>query len=330
MEVERVRDKVFEERPGFPTQYGPDRPDRQPGSPPVPHETYRDLVTVLLLTAMLFFLTAAIVPSLEKPRNPAETPFIVPDWYVLFSYGLLKLVVITPVLAIPGDTALPRVRRALHRPAAARVRADALVAGRPPDGGVPRHPRALPPDPRDDRRLVAVRARRPVPGPPHRDHVRPRLRRHVAPREERPAGHHGGRGLPGPVHPGAVVPPVVLRPRLDLRHDGGPRPEHAHGLRAPDLLVHHGVHVPAAAVQHVRVPPERVLPVRELPPRLPRHEGRGRRDRRPEPRVQLVQEAARRRADVDVPRVRRVQGGGPARTQVQRLHPRGTRKGYGA
>src|SRR3989304_2852715 len=107
MEVERVRDKVFEERPGFPTQYGPDRPDRQPGSPPVPHETYRDLVTVLLLTAMLFFLTAAIVPSLEKPRNPAETPFIVPDWYVLFSSGLLKLAEILPEFDMPGVLGLP-------------------------------------------------------------------------------------------------------------------------------------------------------------------------------------------------------------------------------
>ena len=107
MEVERVRDRVFEERPGFPTQYGPDRTDRQPGSPLVPHETYRDLVTVLLLTAMLFFLTAAIVPSLEKPRNPAETPFIVPDWYVLFSYGLLKLAEILPEFDMPGILGLP-------------------------------------------------------------------------------------------------------------------------------------------------------------------------------------------------------------------------------
>src|SRR6267143_426796 len=91
MEIERVGGKVFEEAPGFPTQYGPDRTDRQPGSPLVPHETYRDLVSIFLLLGMAFFLTAWIVPSLETPRNPAQTPFIVPDWYVLFSYGLLKL-----------------------------------------------------------------------------------------------------------------------------------------------------------------------------------------------------------------------------------------------
>src|SRR3990172_7955226 len=125
MEVERVRDKVFEERPGFPTQYGPDRTDRQPGSPLVPHETYRDLVPVLLLTAMLFFLTAAIVPSLEKPRNPAETPFIVPDWYVLFSYGLLKLAQILPHLNLPliSLVLLPFIDRGREtRPAKAPLR----------------------------------------------------------------------------------------------------------------------------------------------------------------------------------------------------------------
>ena len=62
MEVERVRGKVFEEAPGFPVQYGPDRTDHQPGSPLVPHETYRDLVSIALLLAMAFFLTAWIVP----------------------------------------------------------------------------------------------------------------------------------------------------------------------------------------------------------------------------------------------------------------------------
>ncbi len=107
MEVERVRGQVFEDRPGFPTQYGPDRTDHQPGSPLVPHEAYRDLVTIFLLLSMLLFLTAAIVPSLETPRNPAETPFIVPDWYVLFSYGLLKFSTVLPEFTIPGVLGLP-------------------------------------------------------------------------------------------------------------------------------------------------------------------------------------------------------------------------------
>ena len=110
MEIERVQGKVFEEAAGFPTQYGPDRTDRQPGSPLVPHETYRDLVSIFLLIAMAFFLTAWIVPSLETPRNPAQTPFIVPDWYVLFSYGLLKLAEILPEFNVPGLLGLPPFR----------------------------------------------------------------------------------------------------------------------------------------------------------------------------------------------------------------------------
>lgn len=90
MEIERVKGKVFEERAGFPLQYGPERSDRQPGFPLWPHETYRDLVTIFLLTGFLLFLTAVATPTLGPSRNPNLTPFIVPDWYVLPSWGLLK------------------------------------------------------------------------------------------------------------------------------------------------------------------------------------------------------------------------------------------------
>src|SRR5436309_14629457 len=110
MEVERVRGKVFEEAPGFPVQYGPDRTDHQPGSPLVPHEPYRDLVSIALLLAMAFFLTARIVPSLETPRNPAQTPVILPAWYVLLCSGLLKLAVILPEPDLPGPVGLPPAR----------------------------------------------------------------------------------------------------------------------------------------------------------------------------------------------------------------------------
>jgi len=91
MEVERVKGKVFEERAGFPTQYGPERSDRQPGFPLFPHEGYRDLVVIFLLTGMTFVLTGLITPPLGPAINPVIQPFIVPDWYVLFSYGLLKI-----------------------------------------------------------------------------------------------------------------------------------------------------------------------------------------------------------------------------------------------
>src|SRR3970282_1094039 len=108
MESERVKGKVYEERAGFPVQYGPERTDKQPGSPLVPHEVYRDLVTILLLTAIIFFLTAAVMPGLETPRNPAQTEaFTVPDWYVLFSFGLLEVASIIPEGQIRGALAAP-------------------------------------------------------------------------------------------------------------------------------------------------------------------------------------------------------------------------------
>ncbi len=91
MEVERVKGKVFEERAGFPTQYGPERTDRQPGFPLFPHEGYRDLVVIFILTGMAFVLTGLVTPPLGPARNPVIQPFIVPDWYILFSYGLLKI-----------------------------------------------------------------------------------------------------------------------------------------------------------------------------------------------------------------------------------------------
>ena len=90
MEIERIKGKVFEERPGFPLQYGPERSDRQPGLPFFPHEVYRDFMTIFLLVGLLFFLTAVATPTLGPSRNPNITPFIVPDWYVLPSWGLLK------------------------------------------------------------------------------------------------------------------------------------------------------------------------------------------------------------------------------------------------
>src|SRR3989440_9185041 len=61
--------------------------------------------------------------------------------------------------------------------------------------------------------------------------------------------------------------------------------------------------------------------------RMPRHESRGRCPRRPEPRVQHVQEAARRRPPLDLPGVRRVQRGVSVGHPVQRLHPRGAGEG---
>jgi len=96
MEIEAVREGVFEEKAGFPRQYGPTRTDHQPGVPFWPHEVYRDLVIILILCAIILFLSAAYTPIVGPSANPSIQPFIVPDWYLLFSWGLLKIADIFP------------------------------------------------------------------------------------------------------------------------------------------------------------------------------------------------------------------------------------------
>lgn len=106
MEIEKVKEKVMEGRPGFTRQYGPARSDHQPGIPFYPQELTRDLVVTLLLTAILFFLTAAVVPTLGPPRSENLSQLIVPDWYLLFSWGLLKIGDIFPQFILGAGTPL--------------------------------------------------------------------------------------------------------------------------------------------------------------------------------------------------------------------------------
>ncbi len=106
MEIEKVKDKVMEGRPGFTRQYGPDRSDHQPGIPFFPQEITRDVVVSFLLIAILFFLTALIVPTLGPPRAESLSELIVPDWYLLFSWGLLKIGDIFPQFILGAGTPL--------------------------------------------------------------------------------------------------------------------------------------------------------------------------------------------------------------------------------
>ena len=96
MEIERVKERVMEGRPGFTRDYGPQRADHQPGIPFWPQEIYRDLVVILLLVAITFFLSAYVTPFLGPARSPQLSEIIVPDWYLLFSWGLLKVADIFP------------------------------------------------------------------------------------------------------------------------------------------------------------------------------------------------------------------------------------------
>ena len=106
MEIERVKAKVLEGRPGFPLQYGPQRADHQPGIPFWPQEATRDFVVISILVAIMFFLSAYVTPLLGPARSPQLSELIVPDWYLLFSWGLLKIADIFPQFVIGDGTPL--------------------------------------------------------------------------------------------------------------------------------------------------------------------------------------------------------------------------------
>jgi ferredoxin len=106
MEIEHVKGKIMEGMPGFPRQYGPVRSDHQPGIPFFPQESARDFVLIFLLVALLFFLSAAVTPFLGPARSPQISELIVPDWYLLFSWGLLKVADVFPQFVIGDGTPL--------------------------------------------------------------------------------------------------------------------------------------------------------------------------------------------------------------------------------
>ncbi|MEE8199349.1 MAG: hypothetical protein V3R48_06515, partial [Thermoplasmata archaeon] len=94
-----------ERQVGFPTQYGPARTDLKPGHALVPHETYRDLVIIFLMTGVMFLLTGIAIPALGNPANPDVVAAVeLPDWYLLWSWGLLKIAELIPEVEVLGFT----------------------------------------------------------------------------------------------------------------------------------------------------------------------------------------------------------------------------------
>ncbi|MBW3583278.1 MAG: hypothetical protein KY455_09295 [Euryarchaeota archaeon] len=64
------------------------------GFPYWPHQFMRDSILVLVFLAALGYISAFIPYYLETPANPSGQPLIIlPDWYLLWSYGLLKIAV---------------------------------------------------------------------------------------------------------------------------------------------------------------------------------------------------------------------------------------------
>jgi len=77
------------------------------GFPAWPHEMIRNLALSSFFVGMIIFLSATLPPHIAAPANPSQTPSIIlPDWYLYWSFGLLKLGPLNPDLAILGGQKL--------------------------------------------------------------------------------------------------------------------------------------------------------------------------------------------------------------------------------
>ena len=77
------------------------------GFPTWPHETVRNASIASFFVGMILFLSATMPPHIGPPANPSSTPAIIlPDWYLYWSFGLLKLDPLNPELAVLGGQKL--------------------------------------------------------------------------------------------------------------------------------------------------------------------------------------------------------------------------------
>ncbi len=73
------------------------------GFPTWPHETIRNLAITSFFVGIIILVAAALPPEFMNPANPNSTPSVIlPDWYLYWSFGLLKLNPINPELAVLG------------------------------------------------------------------------------------------------------------------------------------------------------------------------------------------------------------------------------------
>jgi quinol-cytochrome oxidoreductase complex cytochrome b subunit len=71
--------------------------------PTWPHETIRNLAIASFFVGIMILISAALPPHIGDPANPSQTPAIIlPDWYLYWSFGLLKLNPANPGLAVLG------------------------------------------------------------------------------------------------------------------------------------------------------------------------------------------------------------------------------------
>ncbi|ELZ84656.1 MULTISPECIES: cytochrome b family protein [Haloferax] len=77
------------------------------GFPTWPHELVRNLSIASFFVGMVLFLAATMPPHIGAPANPSQTPSIIlPDWYLYWSFGLLKLGPLNPEIAVLGGQKL--------------------------------------------------------------------------------------------------------------------------------------------------------------------------------------------------------------------------------
>jgi quinol-cytochrome oxidoreductase complex cytochrome b subunit len=75
--------------------------------PAWPHEMIRNLALTSFFVGMIIFLSATMPPHIGPPANPSSTPAVIlPDWYLYWSFGLLKLGPLNPDLSLLGGQKL--------------------------------------------------------------------------------------------------------------------------------------------------------------------------------------------------------------------------------
>ena len=77
------------------------------GFPAWPHEMIRNLALTSFFVGMILFLSATLPPEMLPPADASNTPAVIlPDWYLYWSFGLLKLGPLNPDLALLGGQKL--------------------------------------------------------------------------------------------------------------------------------------------------------------------------------------------------------------------------------
>jgi quinol-cytochrome oxidoreductase complex cytochrome b subunit len=75
--------------------------------PTWPHEMIRNLALTSMFVGMIIFLSAALPPHIGPPADASTTPdVILPDWYLYWSFGLLKLGPLNPEISLLGGQKL--------------------------------------------------------------------------------------------------------------------------------------------------------------------------------------------------------------------------------